>query len=115
MGGPKGYALAVMIDLLTGVLSGGAFADEVRGATDYDRPARVSFTLLAADTARLMPLEEYRARVDAFREVVRAAGDGSPEVGLPGHPEEAHVRHADAEGIPVAADVVETLARLEGA
>jgi LDH2 family malate/lactate/ureidoglycolate dehydrogenase len=115
MGGPKGYALAVMIDLLTGVLSGGAFADEVRGATDFDRPARVSFTLLAADIARLMPLEEYRARVEAFRAVVKAAGDGSPEVGLPGHPEEAHVRRAEAKGIPVAADVIQTLERLAGA
>ena len=113
MGGPKGYALSAMIDLLTGVLSGGAFATEVRGATDFDAPARVSFTLVAADIARLMPPEQYRARVEAFRAAVDAAGDGNPEVGLPGHPDAAHLRRAETEGIPVAPDVLSTLERLE--
>ena len=60
-----------------------------------------------------MPPGQYRARVEAFRAAVEAAGDGNPEVGLPGHPDAGHLRRAAAEGIPVAPDVLSTLERLE--
>ena len=60
-----------------------------------------------------MPPAEYRARVDAFRAEVEAAGDGNPEVGLPGHPEAGHLRRADAQGVPIAPDVLAALERLE--
>lgn len=41
MGGPKGSALAVMMDVFSGVLSGSAFADLVTHPYDPSKPADV--------------------------------------------------------------------------
>ncbi|HSS64565.1 MAG TPA: Ldh family oxidoreductase, partial [Gammaproteobacteria bacterium] len=40
-GGHKGYALSVMIDLMTGVIGAGSFASQVRTATDRSGPSGV--------------------------------------------------------------------------
>ena len=96
------------------VLSGGGFSTAVRGATDVSGPADVTFTVIAADIARLMPGAEYRRRVQDFRDIVHEAGDGNPQVGLPGRLELEHMRDVDANGIALAPDVVAALERLCG-
>jgi LDH2 family malate/lactate/ureidoglycolate dehydrogenase len=47
MGGPKGSALAVMMDVFSGVLSGSAFAGHVTNPYDPSKPADVGHFLVA--------------------------------------------------------------------
>ena len=57
LGGYKGYGLAMMVEILSAVLSGGAMSLEVGGIHIKDRRMRTSQFFLALDVTRFMPLE----------------------------------------------------------
>ena len=111
-GGHKGYALSVMIDLMTGVLGAGSFASQVRTATDRSGPSGVCFTFIAADIAKLPDAGGYLDRFRAFRAEVQASGDGKGEVHLPGDMENARAEAAEREGIEIPGDVLKALEAL---
>jgi LDH2 family malate/lactate/ureidoglycolate dehydrogenase len=109
VGGHKGYALSVMIDLMTGVLGAGSFASRVRTATDRSGPSGVCFTLIAADIGRLPDAGGYRDRLNAFRAEVEASGDGAAAIQLPGDVENSRAKAAKRDGIEIPPDVLESL------
>jgi LDH2 family malate/lactate/ureidoglycolate dehydrogenase len=111
-GGHKGYALSVMVDLMTGVLGAGSFATQVRTATDRTGPSGVCFTLIAADVGRLPDAGGYVNRLKAFRGEVEASGDGVDAVHLPGDLENGRAKAAEGDGIEVPRDVIEKLEEL---
>jgi LDH2 family malate/lactate/ureidoglycolate dehydrogenase len=107
----KGYGLAFMTDVLTGVISGGGygltpFADE--GKMD------VSHTLTAVDIEWFMPLDEFRRRMDDFAAMVksRALRPGFTEVLIPGEQEARRVARKSAEGVPLDDRVLDDLRAL---
>src|ERR1043165_6106495 len=64
LGGYKGSGLAMMVEILCAVLSGGAMANELGGIRFRGKLVRVSQTFLAIDIARFMPVEEFTARME---------------------------------------------------
>ena len=64
MGGPKGSALAVMMDVFSGVLSGSAFAGHVTNPYDPSRSADVGHFLVAIKPDLFMGLDDFKARMD---------------------------------------------------
>jgi LDH2 family malate/lactate/ureidoglycolate dehydrogenase len=102
-GGHKGYGLALMWEVLTGVLGGLAFGPNVGGVEDVSRPQEVSHFLLALDPAAYLPLELFTARIDSLIEQIRSVPP-APGVARPYAPGEqgfarAAVRERD--GIPL--------------
>ncbi len=87
VGGHKGWVLALLADLLTGVLSGGAIASEVGPTQTTTREQRVSHSFLALDPAAMAGLETVHDRLDDLRAMIIGAGGASAR--LPG---EAAVR-----------------------
>lgn len=112
LGGYKGYGLAVMIELLSGVVSGGRYLTEVRQVTDLSGTAGPCFTIIAANIGRLIGLDEYARRIDRFRSVIRRSGDEDAEIYLPGEIETRRAREADKKGIALPADVIEAIEAL---
>lgn len=96
----KGYGLAFMTDVLTGVISGGGY-----GLTPYANPRKwdVSHTLIAIDIEWFMPLKEFRRRMDDFTDMVksRALRPGFNEILIPGEQEARRVARKTAVGIPL--------------
>ncbi len=111
-GGHKGYALSVMIDLMTGVLAAGSFASRVRTATDRSGPSGVCFTFIAADIGKLPDAGGYLDRFRAFRAEVKASADRDGAVHLPGDMENARAEAAKRDGIELPEDVVGALEKL---
>ncbi len=105
----KGYALSVMIDLMTGVLAAGSFATRVRTATDRSGPSGVCFTFIAADIGKLPDAAGYLDRLKAFRAEIDASADPQQSVYLPGDMENERARKAEAGGIDVPPDVLKAL------
>lgn len=107
----KGYGLAFMTDVMTGVLGGGGF-----GLTPYADPAKldVSHTLTAIDIEWFMPLTEFRARMDAFAQMVksRALRPGFAEILLPGEQEARRAARKSAAGVPLDDEVLADLRAL---
>ena len=107
----KGYGLAFMTDVLTGVLGGGGY-----GLTPYTDEARmdVSHTLIALDIGWFMPVEEFRRRMNDFAAMVksRALRPGFTEVLIPGEQEARRVTRKLAEGVPLETPVLQDLLAL---
>ena len=107
----KGYGLSFMTDALTGVLSGGAF-----GTEPYTDPMRqnVSHLFLAYDIAWFLDVAEYKARMGAFIDMVKASRlrPGFSEVLVPGELEERRAQEKLRTGIPLDLAVYEDLQQL---
>ncbi len=107
----KGYGLAFMTDVLTGVIGGGGY-----GLTPYADPAKwdVSHTLLAVDVEWFMPLQEFRQRMDDFAAMCRsrALRPGFSEILIPGEQEARRVARKSTAGIPLENPVLEDLRAL---
>jgi LDH2 family malate/lactate/ureidoglycolate dehydrogenase len=107
----KGYGLAFMTDVLTGVIGGGGY-----GLTPYADPMRwdVSHTLVALDVEWFMPLEEFRRRMDDFVGMVksRALRPGFDEILVPGEQEARRVARKSEVGVPLEPEVLEDLQTL---
>ncbi len=71
-GGHKGYGLAIMVEILTSVLSGAAMLREV-GQTEAPQPANVGHFFMAIDVARFMPVDEFKGRMERLRESLKKA------------------------------------------
>lgn len=112
--GPKGFGLALMIDLFCGVLSGGAYGHAVRPlygdvAQHYD----CSLFFMAIDTGHFLDPEKARAEVDATAARVRsgARAPGVAALYTPGEPE-WRKREAAGDRVPVDESVARMLAGL---
>jgi uncharacterized oxidoreductase len=101
MGGPqayKGFGLGLMIEILTGALSGGLTAREV----PYPKKGNCVFMLLL-DPAGFGGAEHFAAEVEQLVEYVRSCPrlDGVNRILLPGDPERALLAEQRARGIPI--------------
>ncbi len=111
IGSYKGYGLAFMTDVLTGVVGGGGY-----GLTPYSDPARwdVSHTLTAIDVEWFMPLEEFRRRMDDFAAMCksRPLRPGFDEILIPGEQEARRVARKTEAGVPLEDDALADLRAL---
>jgi LDH2 family malate/lactate/ureidoglycolate dehydrogenase len=107
----KGYGLAMLTDVLTGVIAGAGY-----GLKPYSDPLRldVSHTFIALDIAWFMPVDEFRARMDDFIAQVRAARPrpGVRDILVPGEVEYRRETAFRRDGARLDAEVFDKLAAL---
>lgn len=104
MGGPKGSALAITMDVFSGVFSGAAFAGHVTGPYDPSKPADVGHFLMAIKPDLFMTMDEFKARMDyLYRRVVESEkAAGVDRIYFPGEIEMITEEGRLTEGIPLA-------------
>ena len=118
MAGAKGFGLAAVAEVLTAVVSGGLIGKEVpRDAItspDVFHPTRVSHYFQVIDVERLLPVEEFKSRVDDLARQVHESrlAKGVEAVYMPGEIEFKTRERRLEEGIPTASAVVGNLDRL---
>jgi len=114
LGGYKGSGLAMMVEILCAVLSGGAMSTEVGGLYVTQRRSATSQMFLAIEAGRFMPQEEFAARVRQLVAHTKAVAPakGYDEVLVAGDPEWRAEELRRREGIPLAADVWENISAL---
>ncbi|MFI5706360.1 Ldh family oxidoreductase [Kribbella sp. NPDC051620] len=101
-GGPKGYGLAVLVDVLTGVLSGGAFGAGVSGLyADTSVPNDCAHFFLALSPAAFGVGDQFGDRMGAFADAIAASplAPGSERVYLPGELEAIRYEQARGQGV----------------
>lgn len=103
LGGYKGTGLAVMVEVLCAVLSGGAMLTELHGLRKQGKPMRVGQFFLALDVERFMPMELFVERMQKMRDMLKqtAPAPGYDEVLVAGEPEWRAQARREASGIPV--------------
>ena len=126
LGGHKGFGLSLMIDVLCGVVSGGAFQHQLKSM--YTSPEEASETchlMVAIDPSVYLGREAFLDRMDAFYETIKSSPtwDAEARMLLPGELESEMLARRRNEGIPLPASLMTKLdeladrfqcARLEG-
>lgn len=111
-GGPKGYGLALILDVLTGVLSGGAFGSGVRGLySDTSVPNDCAHFFLALDPGAFGAGAEFAANMRRLTEQIEASPTrpGTDRVYLPGQLEHERAAAAIRLGVRVNGEVLAAL------
>lgn len=113
VGGHKGYGLALMVDILSGVLSGSAFGKGVKSMYS-DNPVSIGHLMMAINIKAFMPLEMFTEKVDALVEEIKSGpkAPGVKEFFMPGEIEHRIKQERLAGGIPLDAKVAEELREL---
>jgi LDH2 family malate/lactate/ureidoglycolate dehydrogenase len=111
IGGPKGYGLALMVDVLAGMLSGSAFGPEVKSFHQLMGPTRVGAMMLAIDVERFMPLAQFRNLIKGYVDSIRSSrkAKGTSRIYLPGEIESEKEKTCRAQGIRLSDPSVEML------
>jgi LDH2 family malate/lactate/ureidoglycolate dehydrogenase len=111
MGGPKGSALAIMMDVFSGVLSGSAFAGHVTNPYDPSRPADVGHFLVAIKPDLFMSMDEFRERMEYLYQRVVGSEKmaGVDRIYMPGELEQSVQEERARSGIPYVEAEIEAL------
>lgn len=108
--GPKGFGLAILVELLSGVLAGAGVTSEVASMyADLDRPGNNGHLFLAIDIARWMPLTQFHRRAEALATMLTAS-ENSRGVRMPGDERWEEYARSERQGILIEDH---TLARIE--
>lgn len=116
MAGHKGYGLALLIETLSGVLTGASIAAQVLSWSFAESGLRTDHgaAFVAIDVQQMMPAEEYRGRMAELVRQIRAApkAKGAERIYLPGEMEWERRERALREGIELPGDVAAPLREL---
>jgi LDH2 family malate/lactate/ureidoglycolate dehydrogenase len=106
IGGPKGYGLALMIDVLAGMLSGSQYGPDIRTFHQLEGPTGVGAFMLAVEIERFMPLGQFTALLRAYLSSIKASrkAKGVSRIYLPGEIEYEKEQRSLNEGIEVGPD-----------
>jgi len=104
LGGYKGSGLAMMVEMLCSVLSGGILSNELGGIRYRGKRLRNSQMFMAIEVARFMPVEEFTARVHTLVGIMKTTppAPGYDEVLVAGDPEWRTEAARRQRGIPLA-------------
>jgi LDH2 family malate/lactate/ureidoglycolate dehydrogenase len=114
MAGHKGYAIAAMVDILSGVLSGSAFLSGVNGPYKPDLKSGAGHFFIAIDIAKLQPLAEFDARMERFIGELKSTprAKGVEEIFYPGEMEARSDTRLRKDGIDLPEDTIADLRRI---
>lgn len=112
-GGPKGYGIAMMVEVMAGVLTGANIGPAVGDLYEnLQNPQNVGAFLQVLDISSFLPYEQFAARMEGFIDAVKATATGGQEVLLPGELETRSAEARGADGIVLSPDVVAALGRV---
>lgn len=114
MGGHKGYGISVVMDVLSGVLSGSAFGPDVAGPYQAEKRSGAGHLLIALNIEAFEPLAVFNSRTETLIEGLKSAklAKGFDEVLYPGELEARNAARQRVEGLVLPADTLRDLADL---
>ena len=109
-----GYGLSLMVDILSGLLSGGHFLDEVSDMWTETKPQGVSHFFIVIDPIRLLGAGNYYDRMDTFIETIKSSTPSKEhgEILLPGEIEYQNIQKHRKNGIPITRELLTKIKQL---
>jgi LDH2 family malate/lactate/ureidoglycolate dehydrogenase len=101
IGGPKGYGLALMVDVLAGMLSGAAFGQQIKSFHQLMGPTEVGALTLAINVERFMRLGQFRDLMKGYVDSIRGSrkAKGTDRIYVPGEIESEKEKTSRERGI----------------
>jgi LDH2 family malate/lactate/ureidoglycolate dehydrogenase len=115
IGGPKGYCLALIIDILSGMLSCAHCSTEIRSMYDLSGPSGMGHYFQAIDVGKFLPPDIFKEKIDAYIDHVKNSpkNEGIEEIYLPGELEYLSTVRKKKEGIDIPDEVIKSLRKIE--
>ncbi len=110
--GPKGSAIALLIDALTGVLGNSMFGSHLNDMyADFEQPSMTSHCFGAINIAAFQPVEEFGQHMDRMICEIKSntKADNVPEIFLPGEIELRKRAKRISQGIPLSVEILADL------
>lgn len=110
----KGYAIAVIVDLLSGVLTGSGFLSAVHSPYKTAEKSNCGHLVIALDIKVFQPLAEFHARMEQFIAEIKSVplASGHDEVFYPGEMEAKNDLRNRRDGLQLPADTLADLRRI---
>ncbi|HEV8423989.1 MAG TPA: Ldh family oxidoreductase [Actinomycetes bacterium] len=114
MAGHKGYAISLMMDVLSGVLTGSAFGAAVGGPYQFERRSGCGHLFIALDVASFGDPDGFARRIEQLVAEVRSVplARGFDEVFYPGELEARAARQHLQQGLSLPQQTLDDLQRL---
>ncbi|MEA2663552.1 MAG: hypothetical protein QOI11_496 [Candidatus Eremiobacteraeota bacterium] len=115
-GGHKGYGLGLLVDILCGVLSGGAFGNDLPLPTDGPQPGKISHFFAAFKIDGFRDPEQFKTDMDAELRAFKdsAKSPGQDRIYVAGEIEHEKTLYNREHGVPVHVKVWNGLEKLAG-
>ncbi|SDH67002.1 ureidoglycolate dehydrogenase [Alteribacillus bidgolensis] len=104
VGGPKGYGLALMVDVLSGVLTGSAFGPSITTMYgDYNKYRKLGHMIITIDPGLFINTDEFLTGIDSMIDELHELEPAKNfnKVLVPGEPEQLKEEEYLKNGIPV--------------
>ncbi len=110
MRGYKGYGLSMLVDLLSGVLAGAAFGENV-GLPSRKRKANVGHFFAAIKITNFRPVDLFKADMDDYIRTIKESPKlpGQERIFIHGEKEAERVEEYMNEGLPLLDEIVSSL------
>lgn len=115
IGGPKGSAMAILIDILCGILSGAMFGPYLGNLWhDFSREQNIGHCFLVLDISKFTDVNVFKEKVDKMIRDIKQVpkAKGVEEIFLPGEIEYRKMVERKREGIPMSSIVYQDLKKL---
>jgi ureidoglycolate dehydrogenase (NAD+) len=115
VGGPKGYGLGIIVDVLCGLLSGVGTSPDVGPLyDDFDRPMRLGHFIAAIDVSSFLDVDIFKSELDDYIDRLKSVEtrEGFDEVMLPGEIETVKLREQREKGVQLQPSTVASLEKL---
>lgn len=97
-GAHKGYALAFMIEILSGPLVRAAYGKAVTGTANPEEKCTKGDLIIVIDPSKFVDIEEFKEDVDDFVEEIKNSGEN---ILIPGDMEVMNIKKSKKEGLPI--------------
>jgi LDH2 family malate/lactate/ureidoglycolate dehydrogenase len=110
----KGYAIAAMVDMMSGVLTGSGYLSAVHSPYKTAEKSNCGHLMIAMDISKFQPLDQFCARMQAFTREIKSVplAQGFDEVFYPGEMENNSDVKSRREGLSLPEDTVADLLRI---
>ncbi len=113
-GGYKGYGLGLMVDILSGVLSGANFGSRLSASKKPDAQANMGHFLGAMKISGFRQIEEFNEDFDSLVQDIKSSPlePDTERIFIPGEPEIIARKENKRKGIPILPSVLEKLKQI---
>ena len=111
MGGPKGSAIALAVDIMSGMLSGAQYAPNIKSFHAPEGSTGVGASLIAIDISRFMDLKVFQDHMEGYIKQIKGMkkAKGFDEIYMPGEIEYNREQQSLISGIELDENAIEAI------
>lgn len=116
-GGIKGYGIGIIVELMTGILSNSSFGKHMpHPLDDFENKPDVGDFLLVLDVEKIIPIEQFKARIQEYVEMVKNSKKsvGSSGIFFPGELENIKENKVKVDGLEIGDALFKNYIKLAG-